>query len=118
VTFSVDHIIPGSKGGTNELDNLAWSCLQCNNHKKAAVQYADPETGLLVPLFNPRLQNWSDNFGWKNLYTEIVGITPIGLATLERLKLNRIGLVSLRKLMVETDCHPDAPNYSGNWTIQ
>lgn len=29
-----DHIIPVSKGGTNELDNLTTSCRKCNRQKK------------------------------------------------------------------------------------
>jgi 5-methylcytosine-specific restriction endonuclease McrA len=32
-TFAVEHIIPLSRGGTNEFDNLALSCSGCNGHK-------------------------------------------------------------------------------------
>lgn len=31
--FSVDHIIPESKGGTDELDNLIAACMNCNMKK-------------------------------------------------------------------------------------
>lgn len=33
----VDHIIPLSKGGTDDLNNLAWSCPSCNLRKGASV---------------------------------------------------------------------------------
>jgi len=34
IQFTKDHIIPKSKGGTNELDNLQIMCEVCNNAKK------------------------------------------------------------------------------------
>jgi hypothetical protein len=41
-TFSVEHIIPLAKGGTNETDNLANACQGCNNHKFVSVEAIDP----------------------------------------------------------------------------
>lgn len=32
-TWHIDHLIPLSKGGTNDLDNLALSCVRCNLEK-------------------------------------------------------------------------------------
>lgn len=30
---SIDHVIPVTKGGTNDLDNLVFACFQCNGRK-------------------------------------------------------------------------------------
>jgi 5-methylcytosine-specific restriction endonuclease McrA len=32
-TGHIDHIVPVSKGGTNERNNLAWVCATCNVQK-------------------------------------------------------------------------------------
>lgn len=32
-SFQVDHIISLKHGGDSSLENLAWSCFPCNNHK-------------------------------------------------------------------------------------
>lgn len=42
--FSIEHIIPICKGGTDTLENLAWSCQGCNNHKYTYTQVRDPVT--------------------------------------------------------------------------
>lgn len=34
---SIDHIVPLSKGGTNEITNLAVSCIKCNCSKKDKI---------------------------------------------------------------------------------
>jgi len=36
-TFSIDHVIPKAKGGTDELDNLVPSCRRCNSRKGARL---------------------------------------------------------------------------------
>lgn len=43
--FEVEHIIPKSRGGTNSINNLAWSCHECNQNKGklTAIEYGHPE---------------------------------------------------------------------------
>jgi 5-methylcytosine-specific restriction endonuclease McrA len=44
-TFHVEHIIPRSRGGLSQLDNLAWACPSCNLHKSSRVEVPSPESG-------------------------------------------------------------------------
>lgn len=104
--FSVEHIIPLAKGGTDDLENLAWSCLGCNNYKFTAVEAPDMLTGQLVKIFNPRKDAWAEHFFWNKDYSLVIGRTPIGRATVNRLQLNRPGLVNLRILLVSAGYHP------------
>jgi hypothetical protein len=104
--FSGEHIIPVVKGGLDELENLAWSCLGCNLFKAIATHVFDLITGDLVPLYNPRIDKWADHFQWAEDFSLMIGKTPTGRATIVRLKLNRIGLVNLRKILVEAGKHP------------
>ena len=60
--FHCEHIIPQSAGGESILDNLAWACPRCNNHKHAKTHARDPQTGRSVPLFNPRLKTMASPF--------------------------------------------------------
>ena len=104
--FSIEHVIPTIKGGTNELENLALSCQGCNNRKYTYTEAIDPVTGNTVPLFHPRQHQWSDHFVWSEDFTRMIGTTPIGRATIKRLDLNRLGVVNLRELLALTDRHP------------
>ena len=38
VTLHIDHIIPVSKGGTDELSNLQTLCADCNLNKSDVIQ--------------------------------------------------------------------------------
>jgi hypothetical protein len=105
-TFSIEHIIPVVKGGTNELDNLALSCQSCNNHKFTATSSIDPASGMVVPLFHPRNQKWAEHFEWDAPCAEMIGVTPTGRATIVRLKLNRSGFVNLRTVLFNARVHP------------
>ncbi|MBW4435195.1 MAG: HNH endonuclease [Pelatocladus maniniholoensis HA4357-MV3] len=42
--FTVDHLIPRSLGGTDEVDNLALACRRCNERRYNFVAGVDPET--------------------------------------------------------------------------
>ncbi len=104
-SFSVEHIMPRVKKGLTVLENLAFSCQRCNNHKFTATESIDPITGFTVPLYNPRTDIWAVHFKWKEDFTEILGISPTGRATVLRLQLNREGLVNLRRVLSQAGFH-------------
>ncbi len=105
-SFSMEHIIPLSKGGKTKPENLAFACQGCNAHKYNKVEGIDPVTENSVALFHPRRQKWKDHFKWSADFASIIGITPSGRATVEALKLNRKGLVNLRKVLLAMGEHP------------
>ncbi len=104
--FEGDHIIASSQGGEDDLENLAWACSGCNGSKAGAISANDPATGQRVPLYNPRKDTWSEHFCWNKSFSHIIGISPTGRATIERLKLNRIGVVNLRIALHKLGEHP------------
>lgn len=63
-TFAIDHVISVSHGGNDEVDNLALACSGCNGRKYNKLEEVDPTGGVMVPLFNPRLQLWEEHFAW------------------------------------------------------
>lgn len=40
-TFTVDHILPKSKGGEDTLQNCVAACMDCNNRKASSFLEAD-----------------------------------------------------------------------------
>ncbi len=109
-TFAVEHVMPVSRGGTSELDNLALSCSGCNGHKYNKTEALDPADGKLVPLFNPRREKWQTHFSWSDDYMRIIGLSSIGRATVEALQVNRPGLVNMRRLLYLIRQHPPKSN--------
>ena len=104
--FSGDHIVPIAKGGTDDPDNLALSCQCCNNLKYTFTHSLDPMTGVIAPLYNPRIDDWHSHFQWQKDFTIIVGISPTGRATVKRLELNREGLMNFRAVLRVVRKHP------------
>ncbi len=105
--FECDHILPISKNGKDELENFALSCSGCNGLKHDAIQAIDKGTGQLVPLYNPRKDIWAEHFTWNEGFTLIVGISPIGRATVTKLKLNRQSIINLRTALFKVGEHPN-----------
>jgi hypothetical protein len=85
-THQVDHVIADKHGGQTVADNLALSCMTCNLRKASDISSIDPETGAVVPLFNPRTQSWDDHFRIDGL--RISGLTAEGRTTVKFLQLN------------------------------
>jgi hypothetical protein len=104
--FSVDHVIPRSRGGVTATENLALACSGCNAHKYNKMQGLDPLSSEIAPLFHPRQEIWRDHFVWNADFSLIVGITPTGRATVDTLRMNRDGAVNLRRLLHATGAHP------------
>jgi HNH endonuclease len=53
-SFHVEHVIASKHGGSDDLDNLCWSCLYCNLAKSSNLSGRDPLTGRVVLLFRAR----------------------------------------------------------------
>ncbi len=102
----MDHILPKSLGGSDEMLNLAAACYRCNEFKSAKTHARDPKTNQLVTLFNPRTQVWSDEFDWANGGTHIIGKTATGRASVIALRLNNDQLVEARSLWIGFRWHP------------
>ena len=87
IAFEVEHIHPSSAGGLDGDDDLALCCRHCNLNKSDHTAGTDSATGEEARLFNPRLDRWEDHFAVE-LDSSVAAKTPIGRATVERLRMN------------------------------
>ena len=89
MAFEIDHIIPISRNGTEDVDNLALACRVCNLRKSDHINGMDSNTQQYVRLFHPRQDSWTDHFEKSSqLPYTILDKTAIGRATISRLNLN------------------------------
>jgi len=104
-THPIDHVIALRHDGLTEAENLALACAICNNLKGTDLSAIDPLTGMIVPLFNPRTQQWSDHFELVN-GVEIIGRTDTGRATAALLRLNSHERLSYRRDLAADGRYP------------
>ncbi|MEM7536573.1 MAG: HNH endonuclease [Chloroflexota bacterium] len=104
--FVIEHVLPLSKGGTDEMDNLAFSCSGCNGYKYNKTEALDPVNNTVVSLYNPRIHQWHDHFEWSSDSRLVVARTSIGRATIKELRLNRVQLANLRYALSVIGRHP------------
>jgi hypothetical protein len=93
-TFHIDHVIPVMASGSTTAGNLALACVSCSLYKGARQDIEDPKTNEMVPIFNPRQQTWKEHFAWMGV--EVIGLTAVGRATVNALKLNRDIIKTIR----------------------
>jgi hypothetical protein len=110
VRFTIDHIEPTSLGGSDEPENLALACRNCNERRSNATEAVDPQTGEAASLFNPRRDSWNEHFAWSEDRLHVVALTPMGRATLSLLDFNderHAGRVlAIRRRDVADSYHP------------
>jgi hypothetical protein len=89
--LTIDHFQPQAKGGDDNLENLIYCCVRCNQYKLDywPTRSDDPS------LWNPRTDQFSNHFFELDDGT-LHPLTTIGTFTLRRLRLNRPPLVAYR----------------------
>jgi hypothetical protein len=92
--FQIDHIIALQHGGASTLNNLAMACFHCNRFKGPNIAGIDPDSRELVRLFHPRTDLWTEHFQFDE--ARLLGLTPIGRATINVLAMNAEDLLLLR----------------------
>jgi 5-methylcytosine-specific restriction endonuclease McrA len=120
--FTVDHVIPRSLEGSDDIGNLALACRRCNERRYNFLAGVDPATREIVPLFNPRSQTWAEHFVWVKHGSVIQGTTPTGRATCNRLDLNDMrypeadSVRATRQFWSQTGLHPPPTDPSQTYT--
>ncbi|MEL7352066.1 MAG: HNH endonuclease signature motif containing protein [Cyanobacteria bacterium P01_A01_bin.116] len=109
--FTIDHLQPKSRQGTDALTNLALACHRCNIRRYNFTTGIDPTTQSITPLFNPRIHKWSEQFSWSSDSLRIIGVNAIGRATCLRLDMNddshdEGAIIKARRLWLRGGWHP------------
>jgi HNH endonuclease len=90
--LTIDHFRPRAKAGSDELENLIYACITCNQYK----QDYWPQTETAPILWNPRQESASQHFVEQE-DGQLTALTPIGIFTIKRLRLNRSQLIAVRQ---------------------
>ena len=98
--FHIEHIISLKHGGSSEIENLAFSCPDCNYNKGTDIATFVDESDKLSVFFHPRKDKWVDHFEIK-ADGIIISKTDIGTATLNILGLNLFTSVEQRRILIE-----------------
>jgi hypothetical protein len=104
--FEVEHVIPTSRGGADDVSNLALACRACNLRKSDHVTAVDPETKAEIGLFHPRNDSWESHFHVDVESGRIEGRTPIGRAAVARLELNSEAQLTARRQWMRLGLFP------------
>jgi HNH endonuclease len=91
--LTIDHFQPRAKAGSDTLENLSYACIACNQYK----QNYWPRTETAPILWNPRQESASQHFVEQE-DGQLTALTPTGIFTIKRLRLNRSQLIAARLL--------------------
>ena len=99
LAFEVEHVIAEKHGGATTADNLALACPFCNRFKGTDLGSLDPETGALVPFYNPRTQRWAEHFRLEG--ADVVPLSAEGRVTVRILQFNDPDRLTERQRLIE-----------------
>lgn len=101
-TFHIEHIVAKQHHGSDGVENLGLACHLCNQKKGPNLSGIDPESGILVQLFNPRTQIWEHHLRVETMGV-IAGLTAIGRATVEVLGMNSETRIAIRREILQLE---------------
>ena len=104
--FEVEHIIPLSRQGSNDNDNLALACRSCNLRKGNRVAGIIINSSNEVYFFHPRMDRWQEHFQIDTESGRITGITDTGKVTVEYLEMNSISQLTARQVWIQLGLFP------------
>jgi HNH endonuclease len=90
--LTIDHFRPRFQAGSDTLENLIYACVACNQYK----QDYWPRTATAPTLWNPRQDMASQHFV-EQADGHLTALTPTGMFTIKRLRLNRNQLIAARQ---------------------
>ena len=100
----IDHIFAEKHGGQTEIENLGLACGECNRYKGSDLCSLDLETGLVVALYHPRRDQWTEHFSVLDGILE--PLTATGRVTARLLHFNDAEAVDRRRLLIEAGRYP------------
>ena len=103
-SFQIEHIVAIKHCGNSDIDNLAYACPHCNQHKGTDLVTFLLDYDDLVPIYNPRKMVWTAHFEVNS--GSIIAKTRTGEATVKLLNLNAPDLVILRQLLMDIERYP------------
>ena len=77
-------------------NNLALACSYRNRFKGSDIASVDPDSGVITPVFNPRLHRWAEHFRLDR--GRIIPLTAVGRATERLLRFNLPHRIEIRSL--------------------
>jgi len=83
----------------NDRRSRCQRCFYCNSFKGPNISGVDPDSGQIVPLYNPRVQMWSRHFQWDG--PKLIGKTRSGRVTIYVLNINHEFAVAVRQSLME-----------------
>lgn len=95
IAFHVEHILAQQHLADDSPENLALACPDCNRFKGPNLASLDLETRQIVPLFNPRKDQWDDHFRFQG--PMIAGISVVGQVTARLLQMNDTERLEMRR---------------------
>ncbi|QDL07059.1 HNH endonuclease [Brasilonema octagenarum UFV-E1] len=104
--FEVEHIIPLSRQGADDESNLALACRSCNLRKGTPISGIQPNSNTQARFFHPRQNRWDEHFQAIVEFGTVMGITSIGIVTVEYLQINSSSQVAARQLWIRLGLFP------------